>query len=315
MLNNRDVRRPRQRILMILTAGLAMVPSLSCGGGGDTVAQTPLKTTASIKPTPHITHFYSDLDGTLLSKADEVVTENRAAVERFKAQGGLVGIATGRVPESGRRYADEIQANLPLIFANGAVITEPDGTLLRMSGIDNAEDIQAVCAEMAQSECEEIYTAYGNPKTGETSMKRKFCGPAETPGWMVIRMRARRCTHHKRLLTRLTERFAGGKYAAMESGTGEWLGITFGAHEANKDRALVFVMERLGLKAEQMAFIGDSGNDVSAAGWIHNAGGLCFAVANAVPALKAACPRHTTRDHEHGAVAEAIDSLMKRPSP
>ena len=55
---------------------------------------------------------------------------------------------------------------------------------------------------------------------------------------------------------------------------------------------------------------GDSGNDVGAAKWLHRQGGRCFVVKNGIPSLKTACPRHLKREHDHGAVAEAIKALL-----
>jgi HAD superfamily hydrolase (TIGR01484 family) len=257
-----------------------------------------------------IKHFYTDLDGTLLDENSEIPADNLAAIERFRAAGGGIGIATGRLPDRAIKYARAIGAQLPLIFANGAVITDPTGAVIRMEAIWDSDDVLALCAEVAKAGCTLVYTAWGNPKTEEVLVEMGACRPATSPSFGVLKIRARRCAGHDALLKQLPE-VTRNTYSIVESGSGEYLGVSVAARGVQKAAALEFVAERLGIRLSAMGFVGDSGNDVLALDTMYRSGGLCFVMDNGTPSAKAACPHHTRRDNQQGGVAEVVTGLLR----
>ncbi|OXM85933.1 Cof-type HAD-IIB family hydrolase [Paenibacillus rigui] len=64
----------------------------------------------------------TDMDGTLLNSSKQISDENRSAIERFVAQGGLFTLATGRIASSVKRFADTLPLGAPAIIYNGAII-------------------------------------------------------------------------------------------------------------------------------------------------------------------------------------------------
>ncbi|NJP98693.1 HAD family phosphatase [Nonomuraea sp. FMUSA5-5] len=62
----------------------------------------------------------TDLDGTLVGRDLAMVPASRDALRRFRAAGGQVVIATGRMERSALRYYEELGLDGPAILYNGA---------------------------------------------------------------------------------------------------------------------------------------------------------------------------------------------------
>ena len=68
-----------------------------------------------------------DLDGTLLNADHKLSAENCDTVERLKASGITVFLASGRTHLSMRPYHQQLNLETPMICYNGAKIVYPDG--------------------------------------------------------------------------------------------------------------------------------------------------------------------------------------------
>ncbi len=66
--------------------------------------------------------FMTDLDGTLLTDEKNVHPRDLAAIERFRAGGGIFTIATGRGYSMAKRVAEEICPKVPCVVFNGAAV-------------------------------------------------------------------------------------------------------------------------------------------------------------------------------------------------
>ncbi|MEV4062593.1 Cof-type HAD-IIB family hydrolase [Nonomuraea dietziae] len=74
----------------------------------------------------------TDLDGTLVGRDLAMVPASRQALRRFRAAGGEVVIATGRMERSARRYYDELGLDGATILYNGArTVNLATGEVLR----------------------------------------------------------------------------------------------------------------------------------------------------------------------------------------
>jgi hydroxymethylpyrimidine pyrophosphatase-like HAD family hydrolase len=289
-------RRPPSNALVLLGLLALLAAAAGCRSG----------------PRPAVDLLYVDLDGSLLDEDGAVPSVNREAVARFRAAGGRVGVATGRMPDAGLPHARTIGAGLPAILANGAVVLGEGGRPLRIEAMADAEAVEAMCAVVRGAGCQAIYVAHAELDSGRVRVERGRCRAPQQAGWWAIKLRAKRCPDHHGLLARL-QRISAGRQTVIESGAGEWLGVSISALGATKGQAIAFVAERLGVPLARVAFVGDGGNDVSAGRTLTAAGGRCFAVANAVDALRTVCPENTARPHHRGAVAEAIDRLLAGP--
>lgn len=68
------------------------------------------------------TIFVIDMDGTLLNKSKDITEKNISAINEYRANGGVFGIATGRPIHTTKRYLDVLDVDLPLILYNGCIV-------------------------------------------------------------------------------------------------------------------------------------------------------------------------------------------------
>ena len=81
-----------------------------------------------------------DLDGTLLSPDGDVPPRTRAAIERLRAGGVHVVLASGRAPVAMRRLCQELGLDDPQITMHGALIASPlTGSVLAAWRLEPAE--------------------------------------------------------------------------------------------------------------------------------------------------------------------------------
>ncbi len=66
-----------------------------------------------------------DIDGTLVDDAKRIPALNLEMITRFRREGGLFTLATGRIEKSVDRYVRELGLDVPLILYNGAKIYHP----------------------------------------------------------------------------------------------------------------------------------------------------------------------------------------------
>ena len=66
-----------------------------------------------------------DIDGTLVDDSKGIPELNRRMIARFRQEGGLFTLATGRIEKSVERYVRELVIDVPLILYNGAKIYHP----------------------------------------------------------------------------------------------------------------------------------------------------------------------------------------------
>lgn len=106
------------RLNSLVSRGALVLVALSIAG---------LAVSCTPKPLIRFKAMYIDMDGTLLGPDDKIRESSLRAIERYKACGGQVGIATGRVPDQVKSYLPEVRPTLPVIYANGGLSTTPDG--------------------------------------------------------------------------------------------------------------------------------------------------------------------------------------------
>lgn len=71
--------------------------------------------------------FATDLDGTLLNKNGEISPANKQAIKEMAKEGIIPTIATGRMYEASRRFAEQLELDVPIITYNGALIKSVSG--------------------------------------------------------------------------------------------------------------------------------------------------------------------------------------------
>lgn len=66
--------------------------------------------------------FMTDLDGTLLTDDKQILPKDLAAIDRFRAGGGIFTIATGRGYSMARSVAEKLKLASPAVLFNGAAV-------------------------------------------------------------------------------------------------------------------------------------------------------------------------------------------------
>ena len=77
-----------------------------------------------------------DLDGTLLNSSLSISPETKKRLREFRRHGHLVTIATGRPLQATRKYALELDIDIPLILNNGALIADAEGKVHHFNPVE-----------------------------------------------------------------------------------------------------------------------------------------------------------------------------------
>lgn len=259
----------------------------------------------------HFKLVVTDVDGTLADHRQQIAPRNLAAIARFQEAGGLVALATGRIVDSARRFAQEAGVWGPAILYNGGMVYDfATGEVLYEASLE-PEAVHAALALLSGPFRQIDFVAYvgGRPYI-----------PAFTS---VIAEYSRKDSLHLNLLPstgmptgrvskvlviggpddldRLEEALKH-RYPAANTVRSETHYLELLPAGVSKGMALPMLAKRLGVPLEQTIAVGDHLNDLA----MIRAAGLGVAVGNAHPALKAAaavavcpCP--------DGAVAEVIE--------
>jgi HAD superfamily hydrolase (TIGR01484 family) len=236
-------------------------------------------------------HIFCDLDNTLFGK-DLIVSD--VVVDTINRLHGKVGfsICTARGASEAFPLLEKVILTAPQIVENGATVMLSNGEILQRTFLAESD---------AQSLIQYLVTC---------NVWKKAC----INGEMVDLDSVTNFSHITKIaLQDLTEAL----YKEIEKEISAYSTISFtkshAAHKegfltmdissmrATKQEAIVYVMEKLGLRREEVIGIGDSYNDYS----LLMACGLRVAVGNAIPEIKAIADYIGPRVTENG-VAEII---------
>ncbi len=234
-----------------------------------------------------------DLDGTLLDENHHIPPENARAVHDLLAAGIEVCLASGRMHEATTRYASEIGLKSATISYNGAMVRNADERTPLLHTVLCAEAARDI-VEFCINNCHHlnfyaddvVYVAqrgdWAELYVSQTGSPMKEIGSLDgligrTPTKLLL------IDHPETtdtLLKQFQARYDGSLYITKTNP--EYL--EFMNIDANKGSALAFLAEQRGLAAEQVAAIGDAGNDIPMLKWAGNS----FAMPHAVPRVKEA---------------------------
>src|SRR5664279_917522 len=103
-----------------------------------------------VNAAPHVALVLSDIDGTLLDNEKNLTPGAPAAVERLYRAGIRFTLASARPPQMTRQLVRVLQIREPLACFNGALIENPDETVLRQTRIAPS-NAQSVADQIIQS--------------------------------------------------------------------------------------------------------------------------------------------------------------------
>jgi len=222
---------------------------------------------------PRFTVLASDYDGTLAHHG-RVSAEAEAALDRFRAAGGLVVLVTGRRHEELEEVFPSAAAHLDLLVAeNGGLLVDyPDESRRTLLGARLPEGLHQTLHESGVHVFETGELIVSAAREDEEGVRRAAAALADRWPCQVV--------PNKDRVMLLPE------------------GI-------DKASGLAAALERLGLERADTVAVGDAENDLP----LLRGAGLAVAVANSVPALTAVADRVTVGRASQG-VIETIDELL-----
>lgn len=260
-----------------------------------------------------------DMDGTLLNSQKQLSAENCAAIKKANAQGVKIVLATGRPITGIKPFLEQADLWHPgqySITLNGATVVE-NGTAKCLDHFSLSYVAYRIFSDYAKKhgygiqiqDNEALYTTDKviAPQTIHES-KTTFQPIRQVDRDYIMHLGY---IHKLQLLGEpplMDEAIAGIApdlkkiYQVIRQVR---YGVDVMSLEAGKGNGLIGMSSKLGIPLAQTMALGDGGNDVSI---LRNAG-LGVAMANAVPAAKAAADVMTASNDENG-VAQAISKYV-----
>lgn len=261
--------------------------------------------------------FCTDLDGTLLNSKKEVSKENREAIEYFKSEGGYFTFITGRMPYTSLEMWEAVRPNAPFGCINGGGIYDMvKGEYLWINALPHEalEIIDYVYNTMPdigiQLNCpERIYFTRDNDSmvhfrdiTNTEYIYKHHRSLGDEPLSKVI------FAHHdaQRMLDirREIEALPNAESFDFITAAADFYELLPKGN--SKGSVMLRLADALGVDRKRTVAVGDYENDIS----MVSAAGLGYAVANAIPELKAVANRVTVSNNEH-AIAKIVEELDK----
>lgn len=259
-----------------------------------------------------------DLDDTLLDSRLQVSQECRRALQEVRARNIKITLATGRMFQSARRYALELDMEIPLITYQGALVKNAvSNEVIHHRTVPR--DLALRVANMVR-ECGYHYQAYFDDKlymerlTPEGQAYAALAGvqPVIAPALpeLLVEQESTKMIIINDNVSALLE-----LEAYMNDHFSDQLYITRSKpnflevmhRKATKGQALQTVSEYFGIDQRSVMAIGDSFNDIDMVEWA----GVGVAMANSHPEVQAVADYVTLSNDEDG-VAEALRNLVLR---
>jgi Cof subfamily protein (haloacid dehalogenase superfamily) len=257
----------------------------------------------------------SDMDGTLLRWDDTVSDGTVAELERWRADGVPVVLATGRPPRWMRRIRD-VLVHGTAVCCNGAVLLD----LQRFEIIDEElllpDVLEAVTAELRRRQPGTWFAVeYGLEFRHEPVYRPRWdvdapgvaeSTLAEMVGAPVAKLLARHEDLSRDEFVALVEEVVGDRATVTNSSTEALAEIS--AAGVTKASGLAKVAARHGVGPGDVVVFGDMPNDIAVFEWVRAAGGRAVAMAHAHPDLMAVATDVTGTNDDDG-VAVFLASL------
>lgn len=267
------------------------------------------------------TILFSDLDGTLFTSRSEVAPEDRAAIERYVAAGGLFAISSGRAPYNARQFLPGVPVNAPSVVFNGAGAYDyGTGEYLFCELLDRAAFDAALARVRAEIPCFDlqVYTEneilYCTPEeTAQPELLRlhrpcRFVGFDGIAGETIVKCLLYAPGAYDAALCAILHRAAEGRFVCLEASLSK--GSPLHYYElmplgTNKGAALHALRTHPRLAGRTVLAAGDYRNDLE----LLREADVPIAPDNALDEVKAIARYVTVSNDEH-AVAHILSDIL-----
>lgn len=259
-----------------------------------------------------------DLDGTLLTDQLEITPNTIAAIQQAIENGVVVTLATGRMFPSAKKFAQQLNLNVPLITYQGAIIKDVEETKVWFERpvppeiserlIEFAQEHQ-VHVQVYQddivyvAEDNEAIQAYARESNVPYTVVDELSSLAKRGFSKVLFIGEPMFLD--RLQVELHREF--GSDAHIAKSKPHYLEVT--NPEANKGNALLYLAEQLGIQQSEIIGIGDNHNDFE----LITTAGLGVVMGNGVEALKSVADYITKTNNDEG-VLHALEKFVLEPA-
>ncbi len=249
----------------------------------------------------------SDMDGTLLRWDDTVSDATLGELERWRAAGVPVVLATGRPPRWMYRIRD-VLGHGTAVCCNGAVLLDLARFEILHEDALQPDVLESVTTELRRRQPDTWFAVeYGLEFRHEPIYQPRWDvdapGVAEaTLGELIAQPAAKLLARHEKLprdqFVALVEDVVAGRATVTNSSTDALAEIS--ALGVTKASGLATVAARHGIGPEDVVVFGDMPNDIAAFEWVRAGGGRAVAMAHAHPDLMAVATDVTGTNEDDG---------------
>jgi Cof subfamily protein (haloacid dehalogenase superfamily) len=252
----------------------------------------------------------SDMDGTLLRWDESVSAETLAELDRWRADGVPVVLATGRPPRWMRRIREVLGSGLA-VCCNGAVLLDLGPLEILAETLLDVGTLRDVTTQLRRAEPEAAFAVeYGLEFRHEPSYHPRWDldvpGVAEAALEELLRAPVAKLLARSEVLPRdefvaLVEHVVGGRATVTNSSDTALAEIS--APGVTKASGVAELARRQGVGPEDVVVFGDMPNDIALFDWVREGGGRAVAMAHAHPDVLAAATDVTGTNEEDGVAA------------
>ncbi len=252
----------------------------------------------------------SDMDGTLLHWDETISDGTLVELERWRADGVPVVLATGRPPRWMHGVREVLRFGTA-VCCNGAVLLDLERFEVVDEDLLEPEVLEQLTAELRRREPETWFAVeYGLEFRHEPVYRPRW--DIDAPGVeiatldeMIANPVAKLLARHERLdrdrFVSLVEDVVGDRATVTSSSSDALAEIS--AAGVTKASGLAKVAARHGVGPEDVVVFGDMPNDIAAFEWVRDGGGRAVAMAHAHPDLLAVATDVTGTNDDDGVAA------------
>jgi Cof subfamily protein (haloacid dehalogenase superfamily) len=249
----------------------------------------------------------SDMDGTLLRWDDTVSEATVAELERWRADGVPIVLATGRPPRWMHKIR-EVLRNGTAVCCNGAVLLDLETFEFLDEDLLPPVVLQEITAELRRRQSDTWFAVeYGFEFRHEPIYKPRW--DVDVPGVAEATLQEMVQAPVAKLLARHEELPRDEFVALVEDVVGDLATVTNSSGDAlaeisaagvTKASGLAKVAARHGVGPEDVVVFGDMPNDIAAFQWVRDGGGRAVAMAHAHADLLAVATDVTGTNEDDG---------------